>query len=384
MNSDILELGKDRYMKAVDYENRAKDEDGFMILEPTSTHVDQKMDKLTTNIGSLEEKLKQYKNEKFDLEQYKSTDDYKESKSKKKTKKNKKAKMALLEMVFNNADDKDTENDVDEEDEENYRDIKKKTKRSDTLDTTYGKRFSPVVALLHDSITDFDMIAADIKSDLDSGRSQSRSMYRSSQIGNLIAAKGNKLSAIKELAIVAKTVSDLEYKKEKDKTSSGESDTTKAIAKLGAKYLRSGLDEDDTKKKKKSKKPDTGFSLGSNDDDEEDNTITAEQKANNLALANELKNSLLTHKSDISLSPHERYISMEGKYTLAVAAKFDDPENTWKFVALNNSGTIIPDFKDKYGELIPKRKNCKMTFDLSRLKCVEKNTRRTYQLLLKE
>ena len=68
-----------------------------------------------------------------------------------------------------------------------------------------------------DDIFEFDKIAADIEADLNSSRNNAKTMYRSSQIGNMISAKNSKLSAVKELGSIAKVISDLEYKKEKDK-----------------------------------------------------------------------------------------------------------------------------------------------------------------------
>lgn len=395
MDQAVYDLGRDQYRRMVGYDDMPRDKDGFVVLKPTADRVDRKVESLTTNIDDLEAKLKAFREEKQAAEKYKKTPEYKESKKKSKgNKKAKKARTTLLEMVFNNADAV-METDDDGENEEGYRDTKKKgaKKTGNTLDTTYGKRFSPVVSMLHDTITDFDKIAAEIEEELQSSRGQTRNMYRSNQISNLISAKNSKLSAVKELGSIAKTVSDLEYKKDKDKKAEEGADTAKAISSLGAKYLRGAFDMDDnkggkSKKGKNKEKTEGNFkrSARSLDDDDDDMSVKrggdSKGTPDDVELAKEFAKALTGRSDKMSFTPHERFIAMEGKYSFIVTVDPTDPENTWQFVAVDpKSGKKIDGFKKDYKELMPRKKDCRMRFDIAKKKCTDLNSSRTYKLV---
>lgn len=386
-----IEVGKANYLSAMGVDEMKRDKDGFIHLTPTAKRADEQAVSLTTSISSLEEKLNKYRAEKAKVDKFKESDEYKESKKKQKGKKQKKKKQALLDMVFNNADHLAEEEDEEvETDEENYKDSKKKKKaqkKETTLDTTYGKRFSPVVSMLHDTINEFDKIAEDIQAELDSPQLRSKSMYRSNQIGNLISAKNSKLSAVKELASVATTISNLEYKKDKDRKAEEGSDTSKAISMLGAKYLRGGFETQEERKSKKKKKKswddeddDVGTikkasSKKSNDDDDD-------QDESDRELASQLAKALGKHP-DIKFTAAERFVKLEGTWNCVVIADSDDPKSDWRFAAIDPStGKIIKDFKEKYPGLLPKKKNARMQFDVNRNKAYDKTSGRTYKLFL--
>ena len=413
VNEDKIELAKQEYNRVSGWDDIPRDKDGFIRLQFTAQKNDERLAELTTDISSLEEKLKKYKEEKAKKEKYQETKEYKESKKQVSKKKQKKKKESLLAMVFNNADamkEEETENEEEDGgklvDKKPKAEKKKKPSKADTtLDTTYGKRFSPVVSMLHDTITEFDQIADEIEEDLKNSRNTSRTMYRSSQIGNLISAKNSKLSAVKELASVAKTVSDLEYKKEKDRKDAEGSDSSREISSFGARYLRGSFDifdagkKDKDKKKKdkdKSDKKSSGKSKGKamldEDDDEDydagsiksskyrppDGDENSEQE-----MAMEFFKALENNKDDIKFTPAERFVSMEGKYTIKVAADPLDVENTWRFVPISNkTGKEIPEFKEKYPGLLPRKRKCRMKFDLNRMKATDLNTSKTYKLIL--
>lgn len=405
VNEDKIELAKQEYNKVSGWDDIPRDKDGFIRLQFTAQKNDERLAELTTDISSLEEKLKKYKEEKAKKEKYQETKEYKESKKQVSKKKQKKKKESLLAMVFNNADAvKEEETENEEEDggkvvDKKDKSTKKKPSRSETtLDTTYGKRFSPVVAMLHDTITEFDQIADEIEEDLKNSRNTSRTMYRSSQIGNLISAKNSKLSAVKELASVAKTVSDLEYKKEKDKKDSEGSNASREISALGARYLRGSFDIFDAGKKKKKdkdkddKKPAKGKNSKVVEDDDEDDAGSIKStkyrppdgdENTEHEMAMEFFKALENNKENINFTPAERYVSMEGKYTIKVAADPLDLDNTWRFVPISNkTGKEIPDFKDKYPGLLPRKRKCRMKFDMNRMKVTDLNTSKTYKLLL--
>lgn len=389
MNVDILNLGRAQYQAASGVDKMKRDEDGFIVLTPTAAHIDKKVDVLTSDIGDLESKLKKFKEEKQKAEKYKKTEEYKASKKRGKTKKEKKQKTALLEMVFNNADHSEDNEDEPDAEDDGYRDSKRprKKKETTTLETTYGKRFTPIVSMLHDMITEFDHLAGDIQAELDSPQLRAKNMYRSTQVGNLISAKDKKFSAIKELASVATTISNLEYKKEKDKAAEEGSSTSKEISTLGAKFLRGGFEEYGDKKVKKEKRK-KKYSYTDDDDDDETGTISStgskasKNDDDDRELASEFAKALVKHKDDMHFTDAEKAIKMEGKYYFKVVVDPTDPDNTWKFVACDmKTGKIIEGFKDKYKGLMPKRKNCRMVFDLGKMKCTEKNSSRTYKLM---
>lgn len=410
LTQDKLDYGTSAYQHMMGVDEMRRNEDGFITLQFSAQKTDERINELTTDISAIEEKLKKYKAEKNQREKFRKTEEYKESKKKLSKKKQKKKKMSLLEMVFNDADhEKEREEELEENMEEDGGTLVDKkpshtTKKPSqtTLNTTYGKRFSPVVSMLHDTIMEFDGIAEEIQADLNDYRSSSRTMYRSSQIGNLISAKKSKLDAIKELASVSKVVSDLEYKKEKDKKEESAGNVSKEVSSIGAKFLRGSFDlfdsKSDKKKKDEKKKKNNKVSLfntgreSSYDDEEEDEdfsikaaTDSKRTAENDQELAVEFSKALERNKDSITFTPAERYVNMEGKYNVIVVADVMDVENTWKFVAVDpKSGKEIPDFKEDYPGLLPRKKKCRMKFDLSRMKCTDLNSSRTYKLIVKE
>lgn len=397
MTKEVYDLGVSKYEHLVGLDEIDRNSDGYMMLIPTADKIDKRKSELTTNISDLEAKLKRFKEEKAKVEKIQKSDEYKESKKKLSKKKSKKQKTALLEMVFNDADHQhdDPEDEEDEDADGTYRDSKKKIRRTKkaetTLETTYGKRFSPVVSMLHDTIVEFDQIADDISKELSNARNQGKTMYRSSQIGNLISAKNSKLSAVKELASVVKTLSDLEYKKEKDKQAVEGNDTSRAISALGAKYLRTAdiFGSGKSKKNKKGKKGSGGKVSDTDDEDELDEdddigTIKQQRVKDQRELAAEFAKTLQNKKGEISLTPHERFIAMEGKYEIWVVLNTMD-ENDWKFVAVDpKTKKEIKGFRDSYPGLLPKKKACRMVFDMGRLRAQDKNSSRYYKLVLKD
>lgn len=412
----ILQMGRERYREASGLNDMDRDSDGFILLKPTASHSDHQKAALTANISSLEAKLQKYKEEKQKVVQYQKSDDYRASKKEQSKKKLKKKKESLLNMVFNNADhmfdeEDDEEVDTDGENADIYKDSKKAKARArkanaTTLDTTYGKRFAPVVSMLQDTIFEFDKIAADIEADLNNSRNNAKTMYRSSQIGNMISAKNSKLSAVKELGSIAKVISDLEYKKEKDKKETEGSDSNRAVANMAAKILRGGIDDIDTgngKKGKKGKKSGGGGKGGKSltsvrgisrsmlDEEEDEDSpygkIERQRSSSGdndqRALANEFAKTLMNNKDNIKLTPWERNIRLEGTYNVQILCDPLDPTNDWKFVAVSTkNGKILNG--DEYKEILPKKKKARMRFDLNKARATDQNSNRTYKLMFKD
>ncbi|MCM1230065.1 MAG: hypothetical protein NC489_08030 [Ruminococcus flavefaciens] len=395
MDSTILDLGHSQYLSAIGMDEVERDSDGFVILRPTADRVDQKLESLTTNIDTLEEKLQALRKSKATTEAYRETEAYKADKKKNKNKKKKKERETLLNMVFNNADQVAAAEAADEDDD-NVRDSKKKgggrKKVADTtLDTTYGKRFSTVVSMLYDSIQDFDKIAAEIREELDSAQGRTKGMYRSSQMGNLISATSKKFDAVRELGSIAKTVSDLEYKEKKDKKAEEGTDTTRAISSLAAKYLKGSYESDSGKKggKKKDKEKakgnfsKTAKSMGYDPDEDEDAEIkkNPQKKEHDQALAKEFAKALESRSDEFSFTAYEKHLDIEGTYSFVVTCDPLDPEHTWDFMAIDKKGREIEGFRKDYKDLMPRKKNARMRFDIAKKKAVDLNSSKTYKLL---
>lgn len=393
MDTAILELGRSQYRSAMGLDDVERDKDGFILLRPTADHVDEKVESLTTSIDNLEEKLQALRKSKSQLEEYQKTDEYKADKKKSKGKKKKKQRETLLNMVFNNADEVAAAAEEDEAEKDPKKKPAKKKVSDTTLETTYGKRFSTVVSMLYDSIQDFDQIAAEIREELDSTQGRTKGMYRSSQMSNLISATSKKFDAVRELGGIAKTISDLEYKEKKDKKVEEGSDTSKAISSLAAKYLRGGYDPDsDSKKsgKKKDKEKAKGNFAKSakamgydpdDDDDEDDTPKKARRNEHDIALAKEFAKALEGRTDEISFTPYERHLDIEGKYSFVITCDPLDPEHTWNFMAVDKNGHEIEGFKKDYKELMPKRKDVRLRFDITKKKAVDLNSSKSYKLL---
>lgn len=386
------------------------DKNGFIVLQhvselPTKTDTD-----LVTDLSALEKRLDMYreKNEaSHEKEKYSEKTDQESNPFSKPPKIGKKSRKKLLKSIFNNADKIEAAENA-EKDELEEPEVKK-----DTLDTTYGLRYAPMVSMIHGIINEYDQLADDISNDL-ANRPNMKTMYRSSQIANLISVKNSKLSAIKELTSIAKQITDLEYKKDKD-SKVGEQDEDKAILTLTARYLRGSLDDDNDvssgPSKKSSKKGKKSKKSSSDSDDRIDSSdafqssgkkpkevrgyvstskvakmaedLEDEINTDDSALANALGKALLKHKDELEFTPYEKHINIEGKYTLAVLADADKPSSNWKFIAIDNNGKEIKGFKDKYGDLVPKKSDCRMSFNVSKMRVVDKNTSITYKLYLK-
>lgn len=395
----------DKDMNQVDH-----DENGFIVLYHNSELPVNSNTDLVTDLSALEQRLDAYR-EKTEAkrEQARPEESFNdENKPKKEKKLDKKSKKKLLKSIFNNADNLQAakEANSDKQDEE------EKVEET-TLETTYGKRYAPLVTMVYDLIGEYDDIADDIKNDL-ATRPNMKTMYRSSQISNLLTAKNSKFAAIKELTSIAKQITDLEYKKEKDNKSDDVSDE-KAIIGLTARYLRGSLDDsgyddmDDSpksgkkdKKKKKNKVASVAPSSNPVNDEPREpkkkdikgyistakvekmaGDLEDEDEADDSELANALGKALMKHKDELSFTAYEKHINMEGKYTLAVLADADKPSSNWKFIAVDKDGKEIKGFKDKYGDLVPKKSECHMSFNVAKMRVVDKNTSITYKLYLK-
>lgn len=411
INQSAVALAQREYARMIDDEYK-RDKSGFIMLEHSADMIDSQSEKLTSNIESLEERLRKYREEKSKYMELKKTPEYKEEVSnKKKRKKAKKARQTLLEMVFNNADElRESIRKVSEEEEsdEHYSDSTKtkraaakaarEAKKSTTLETTYGTRYAPIVTTYYDMMGDYDEIITDIQSELKTKQGQARSVYRSAQTGNLVSAMNAKFSVAKQIESVANKITDLEYKKSKDQKGD-ESDTTRAISFLGAQYLRGSYKGDvgpatkakadaskkDEKPKKEKKKKD--HSHADDDDDGRVDTVMMRDGGptkSDREQATDFAKILLGHRNDIRLNPHEYYIDMEGKYKFVVVADTSHPEDDWEFVAVDPAtDKKIKGFKENYKDLYPKKKLCRMSFNMERMRAVDKNSNKSYPLILK-
>jgi hypothetical protein len=88
----------------------------------------------------------------------------------------------------------------------------------------------------------------------------------------------------------------------------------------------------------------------------------------------------LIKSGKIELSPHEAAIEMEGKYIAAIKKSFKTQE--WCVIALDNNGMEIKNFTEKYGKILPKRKNLDLKFDDERGVAKDRSTDQIFQLIL--
>ena len=75
MDSAIYDLGRAQFDHAIGVDED-RDEDGFIVLRPTASHVDARKAAVTTSIDDLESKLKAFREEKEALSAYQKTDRY--------------------------------------------------------------------------------------------------------------------------------------------------------------------------------------------------------------------------------------------------------------------------------------------------------------------
>ena len=88
----------------------------------------------------------------------------------------------------------------------------------------------------------------------------------------------------------------------------------------------------------------------------------------------------MSRKGEYRFTSHERHLEVEGKYQFVVAV---DPlnEKDWRFLAVDKKGNPIDGFEDEYKDLYPKRKACRMRFDIDKKKCTDLNSGKTYRLV---
>ena len=304
-------------------------------------------------------------------------------------------------MVFNDADAVKAEREADEEedggklvDKPKKKGSKKLSESKTTLDTTYGTRYSPMVEMYYDMINEFDAISKDIEAELETMKGpRHQTRYKSDQMGNLLSAKKSKADMIKEVVNIANKVSDLEYKKEKDKKDAEVGDVSREVSNIGAKFLRGSFDifdMGDSKKKKKKKDTDEKKSSKKKDYDDDDDDFGSIKKlkdvdsADDKELAVAFTKALEKNKDKINFTPAERYVNIDGKYSVVIIADPLELEKDWRFAAIGKNGKEIKDFKKDYPGLLPRKNGTRMKFDLNRMKVTDLNSGRTYKLVLKD
>ena len=312
----------------------------------------------------------------------------------------KKRRKKLVHSILNNADKLAEAEAAEAEDED--RPVPKTT-----LDTTYGMRFAPIITMFAESRDEFNDIIKDIRDDLNSPRCQTRTMYRSSQFGNLLTATKHKADVVKNIADIAKQISDLEYKKSKDDMSAG-IDNSKAMAELATKYLRGDFDGSDDKEtkgkdKKKTKKREhkrespsivqenivnsfPGIPSGKSQPSIEELREAKKPSKKTISSDNDDLAKVLEQEvfnRQIGFTPHELHTDLEGTYEFMIKVDPDDTTD-WDFVAVDpKSHKKIKGFKDSYAELLPDKRECRIKFDIDKGTCRDLNSGRTYKLIVR-
>lgn len=410
IDKEVLDMARQKYKDMVKNkvyaDGEERNERGFLVLRPTVEHIQERRSSLTTSLDQLETKLSKLMSDKKHYDDIAESDEFKKAAKKKQKKKKKKAKASLLASIFNNADTlaKEEEEEKEEEDseaksEKKSKEVKPKKKKTDTLDSTYGKRFAPIVSYLQDAISEFDSLADDIEAELKT-KGTTRGVYRSSQMANLISAKNSKLSAVKELTTVARLVSDLELKKAKEDNAKNDSTET-MVARFGSRYLSGSFDDlddygDKVKKSGKGKKKKKKYNFMAMtdeereafDDEDYDDDSSKKNKGKipeQKELAKKFAEKMIARKDEIKLTPQEKNIRMEGKYEVVVV--IDDimnPSKSWKFTAVDKKGREIDGFRKEYKELLPNKRTARMVFDISKMKATNKATNLKYRIVVKD
>ena len=251
-----------------------------------------------------------------------------------------------------------------------------------------------MVEMYYDMINEFDAISKDIEAELETMKGpRHQTRYKSDQMGNLLSAKKSKADMIKEVVNIANKVSDLEYKKEKDKKDAEVGDVSREVSNIGAKFLRGSFDifdMGDSKKKKKKKDTDEKKSSKKKDYDDDDDDFGSIKKlkdvdsADDKELAVAFTKALEKNKDKINFTPAERYVNIDGKYSVVIIADPLELEKDWRFAAIGKNGKEIKDFKKDYPGLLPRKNGTRMKFDLNRMKVTDLNSGRTYKLVLKD
>ena len=137
----------------------------------------------------------------------------------------------------------------------------------------------------------------------------------------------------------------------------------------------------DTEEKKSGKKKDY-------DDDDDDfgsiKKLKDVDSADDKELAVAFTKALEKNKDKINFTPAERYVNIDGKYSVVITADPLDVENSAKFIAVDKKGKEIKDFKKDYPGLLPRMKGTRMKYDLNRMKATDLNSGRSYKLILRD
>ena len=230
----------------------------------------------------------------------------------------------------------------------------------------FNKKFEEPLMLMRDIILQADDTIAKVNAMIDETWKGS-SKYKSSTLKDLLSTKTGLLSAktsnAKNIGDIQKMRIELELKKIKEKGSDETNEKTKGISVINQAFphLISGI-TGLSKKNKDEKKKDK------DDNDTIDWKKDKKKKDWKKSVYNQdfedgfnKKAASLIRDGKLSLTPYETYIGMEGRWKPAIQKLYDGSD--WQFVALDNSGTIIDDFKEKYPGLLPKKKHVNMVFD---------------------
>jgi hypothetical protein len=330
------------------------------------------------NLDNLEAKLNMIAKEKQKVEKSVEKAEKKEDslKFKKAKKKKKKQKEQQIRLMFSGTQDSmETDSEEDSEPIVVVKNNVVKNTEGTILDNNIGKRFGHLYAKQIDDYEYISKIVDEIKEDL--SVSQSKNMYRTSQVSNLLSALGQKRTLLKDMTDMAKTISDLELKYAKEeRTNKEESGNDDGLAsKIGVSIVRGLYDdvfEENIKKKKKSSKK---RKEDDDDDDEDDMDVSSKKDASRRLAERIAKN--------VVFSNYERNIDIEGEYKICVIADKDEPKDDWKFIIVDEDGERRKDWEKERPELIPNKKEAKMKFLVDKLKASDTRTGKSYKLILK-
>ena len=108
--------------------------------------------------------------------------------------------------------------------------------------------------------------------------------------------------------------------------------------------------------------------------------IDCDDEALAKALAGEINK-----RGGVSFTAAEKFSSMEGKWKAVIICDPANPEKTGRFAAIDpKTEKVIKDFKEKWPGLLPKMRDCRLKYDISKKRASDLNSGKKYMLIYKD
>lgn len=254
-----------------------------------------------------------------------------------------------------------------------------KKKKEEAEKREFEKKFDEPLTLLRQTVVEYDKTLDEVNN-LFGETKNSHARNRNVLLKDLLSSKATllsgRVSAANAMSGIQKVKLEQYDKQRKSEAQKGDERNqninllARAFPQLiagGSKFnVKSSDDDDDDKKdKKKDKGKDDGKKKKRKSNDYEEQFMSRAKS--------------LINSGELEFTPHEASIEMEGKYRVAVKKSFKTED--WIFIALDNNGMEIRDFKEKYPGLLPKKKNHELRFDDDKDVAKCKRTDQVFQVI---